>query len=505
MDLYQQCSYSEVLFDKQFEQILGAFQRQAISTVEILACPAADLAKKVGRSAAEVSRLQRSLRQDISQKLKVRSISVDDEFFTTGDSGMDLALGGNGISLGHLTEVSGESATGKSQVLMQLAVSVQLPREMNGLGPSLAEGTRNNAQVVYVSTEGILETRRLDKVCTHFTEVLKENGVHDPMAFPTTDNVLQTMCSDLESQQHVLNVQLPVLLEQKQGKIKLVIVDSIAHHIRAEMDTSKSYTDYLQRQFLIVKLAKNLRELALKYNFACVVSNQVSDKPFDSALMTSSKDHLPLQFEYQLGWLSGWDSKAIWHRQRGDTVEVDGETSEPLNSQDPKLNVAEPAEVTAEDEMAPSSLPPQLTLTQRLKLESRSEMFAENSYHYDYKIPTMGIQWTNLLDVRVVLSKRHKPIIGSNLIDDYAEDLGIIAPQPPSNGSQDEPQSQSQSQTQTQDRSLTEILSNHEYLNNYNWEVQRKMRMVFSPFVETGLERECQYEVWNGGVRSKES
>lgn len=40
----------------------------------------------------------------------------------------------NGISNVGITEISGESGSGKSQICLQLAVTVQLPEQLGGLG-----------------------------------------------------------------------------------------------------------------------------------------------------------------------------------------------------------------------------------------------------------------------------------------------------------------------------------------------------------------------------------
>ncbi|KAF9653174.1 hypothetical protein BDM02DRAFT_3070359, partial [Thelephora ganbajun] len=51
---------------------------------------------------------------------------------TTGDATLDHALGG-GILTGMVWEFVGESASGKTQLAMQLSLLVQLPPELGGL------------------------------------------------------------------------------------------------------------------------------------------------------------------------------------------------------------------------------------------------------------------------------------------------------------------------------------------------------------------------------------
>lgn len=52
---------------------------------------------------------------------------------TSGCSALDKILK-SGISNVGITEISGESGSGKSQICLQLAVTVQLPEHLGGLG-----------------------------------------------------------------------------------------------------------------------------------------------------------------------------------------------------------------------------------------------------------------------------------------------------------------------------------------------------------------------------------
>lgn len=52
---------------------------------------------------------------------------------TSGCRALDKLLG-NGISNVGITEICGESGSGKTQICLQLAVSVQLPEHLGGLG-----------------------------------------------------------------------------------------------------------------------------------------------------------------------------------------------------------------------------------------------------------------------------------------------------------------------------------------------------------------------------------
>lgn len=58
--------------------------------------------------------------------------SLPSESVSTGDPTMDRILGGSGIPLGSLTEIVGESASGKTQLALQLCLAVQDPNQLHG-------------------------------------------------------------------------------------------------------------------------------------------------------------------------------------------------------------------------------------------------------------------------------------------------------------------------------------------------------------------------------------
>lgn len=74
---------------------------------------------------------------------------------TTFSRALDTLLGG-GVPVGGVTEVSGPPGVGKTQLLMQLAVSCVMPVEFGGLGGSC----------LFVDTEGSFVAERLEQMAT---------------------------------------------------------------------------------------------------------------------------------------------------------------------------------------------------------------------------------------------------------------------------------------------------------------------------------------------------
>ncbi|MCE7745297.1 MAG: DNA repair and recombination protein RadA [Candidatus Heimdallarchaeota archaeon] len=167
---------------------------------------------------------------------------------TTGSTELDKLLGG-GIFTGEITEVSGEFATGKTQLCFQLCINVQLPPEQGGL-----EGG-----VYYIDTEGTFSSTRI-------VQMAQSKGL-DPKKLLRNIAVTRTYNSD-----HLTFLIMNVEQIIKERNIKLFIIDSIASHFRAEYIGDDRL---VSRQQAIMRLAETMKQLIKKYDIAIVVTNQV--------------------------------------------------------------------------------------------------------------------------------------------------------------------------------------------------------------------------------------
>jgi len=86
---------------------------------------------------------------------------------------------------------------------------------------------------------------------------------------------------DLESQDHILNYQLPVAITRY--NVGLVVIDSVTANFRAE-HLSHDVNSLSTRSGELAKLGHMLRNLAAREDIAIVVANQVSDRfdPMDN-------------------------------------------------------------------------------------------------------------------------------------------------------------------------------------------------------------------------------
>ncbi|KAJ1742915.1 DNA repair protein rhp57 [Coemansia sp. RSA 989] len=208
------------------------------------------------------------------QHMQKASVGAE-QWLTTGDSHIDRLLGG-GIRMGSIVEVVGESAAGKTQFCLQLAIAAQLPRDSGGIG----------GDVVYVSTEGAVPTGRLATMIGPFSRAHK--GMQ---AASIMQHIQVAELEDMETMFHALNYKIPALLAT--GKVRLVIIDSIAAHLRFDLDgegSRKSQDFYKERSSLLIQLGAKFKKWAAQYSCTFVCVNQVKDVFQPQSLLRDTND-----------------------------------------------------------------------------------------------------------------------------------------------------------------------------------------------------------------------
>jgi DNA repair protein RadA len=173
---------------------------------------------------------------------------------TTGSKEVDKLLNG-GFETNGITETYGQYGSGKSQIAHILAVRAQLPPEKGGLG----------SQVVYIDTESTFRPERI-------VEIAK--GVDlDPDEVLKNIKVARAYNSD---HQMLLAEKVEDLIKKEGLNIKLVIVDSLTAHFRAEFVGRGTLAN---RQQKLNKHMHILAKLADTQNLCVYVTNQVMAKP----------------------------------------------------------------------------------------------------------------------------------------------------------------------------------------------------------------------------------
>ena len=171
---------------------------------------------------------------------------------TTKSNALDSLLGG-GFESGAIYECFGEFGSSKSQIAHQLAVTVQLPRDKGG-----ADGT-----AIFIDGESTFRPERI-------VQIAKGLGL-DPIKVLKNIKVARAFNSD---HQMLLAEKAETFI--KEGKVKLLIVDSLTSHFRADFSGRGQLAD---RQQKLNKHMHTLMRLANTYNLCVYVTNQVMAKP----------------------------------------------------------------------------------------------------------------------------------------------------------------------------------------------------------------------------------
>ncbi|KAK9245592.1 DNA repair protein-like protein rhp57 [Lipomyces tetrasporus] len=269
--------------------IISSADAANLTTTDFLTLSLDALAKKTGRHVVELRRFLDILMRELMPQSPVPLLVVTDRqgFISTGDKLIDKVLGGRGLATGCISEFVGASSVGKSHILMQLCLTVQLSRANGGIG----------RKAVYISTESGLETRRLNQLLFHLRK-----RYPDEASNLKSENVLCITCGDLEVQEHVIRYQLPFLVRTQ--NIGLIALDSIASHYRAEHG-ERGTASLHKRGNELVQCAEILRNLAAECGCAVAVANQIRDQ---FAKKKSSESEIDIfDLDYQSRYFSGWD------------------------------------------------------------------------------------------------------------------------------------------------------------------------------------------------------
>jgi len=172
---------------------------------------------------------------------------------STGSEELNKLLGG-GVETGAITEAFGQYGSGKSQLAHSLAVHAQLPEGKGGAGGS----------VVFIDTESTFRPERI-------VHIAEKAGL-DPQEALKNIKVARAFNSD-----HQLLLADKIMDLIKDGlNVKLIVVDSLTAHFRAEFIGRGTLADRQQR---INKHMHALMKVADKHNVAVYVTNQVMSKP----------------------------------------------------------------------------------------------------------------------------------------------------------------------------------------------------------------------------------
>ncbi|MCL2147873.1 MAG: DNA repair and recombination protein RadA [Methanomassiliicoccaceae archaeon] len=171
---------------------------------------------------------------------------------TTGSKAFDELMNG-GLESQSIVEFFGEFGSCKTQVCFQLAVNATLPEDKGGL----------DSDVIIIDTENTFRPERIIQMSNYLgvdpEDVLRR--IHVARAF--------------NSQHQILLVDKALELAQ-QKKVRLMIVDSLTSHFRAEYLGRGALAE---RQQILNRHMHDLLNFATLNNAVIAVTNQVAAKP----------------------------------------------------------------------------------------------------------------------------------------------------------------------------------------------------------------------------------
>ncbi|EED21637.1 DNA repair protein (Rad57), putative [Talaromyces stipitatus ATCC 10500] len=515
---------------KPYTHILPPLERRHITTVDLITLDYLEIAKRAHVPPADVRRLcadvviglHGDLGFGIGSAKGSNNDGDDDKLgegqvdggnnrldlsrwntISTLDTALDELLGG-GIATGYLTEITGESGSGKTQFLLNLLLTAQLPSP-KGLG----------RKAIYISTEAPLSTPRLSQILQSHPYLSKLPANETP----SLANVLSITAIDLETQDHILNYQLPVAISRY--NVGLVVIDSIAANYRAE-HASNSMQGLSARSGELAKLGHMLRNLAVREDVAIVVANQVSDR-FD---MMVDVPQQPLQHHGRFPRSS--QTPLVNRHTKLAMMEANDQTpssSPGLLSSSLPSSPSPSSQLPPEDEAFDGAyIVGHPVRNETLSLSLQQKFFTGwgdgSEVNESQKTPALGFVWSTQIACRIALKKEDE-------IDLSRVAVPIQASQPPKNGSElTKPEiktardvSLQSSPPQPSISSQTEIIKNESPPTTTVSTVtpttieritKRRVKFVFAPWTSgvipsdksTRNDNELEFEIWKGGLRS---
>ena len=231
----------------------GIYDLMSVATMSPAAMSdASGVSAAVGRKAIQAARDMLDLGFSDGVAFAEKRSTV--HHITTGSENLDELLGGKGIESRAITEAFGAFGSGKTQLGLCLAVRAQLPKDQGG-----AEG-----KSVYIDTEGTFRPERVRQIADGL-------GANPDMVLK---NILVARAFNSDHQMLLLDKVADLI---KDGEpIRIVVIDSLTAHFRAEFSGRGQLAD---RQQKLNKYMHDLMKLAETHNVAIYVTNQVMANP----------------------------------------------------------------------------------------------------------------------------------------------------------------------------------------------------------------------------------
>lgn len=239
----------EVTAEKLRQKGYGDFTALAAASPHDLA-EAGEFGVETAKKAIEAAKEGLDVGYETADKVFERRKSIIR--ISTGSKNLDELLG-SGIETCAITECYGRFSSGKTQVGFQLAVNVQKPTEDGGVG----------GKVLFIDSESTFRPERI-------VQIAEAAGLNPE---DVLKNIIIARAENSDHQMILIDKAEEVIVA---NNIKLIIVDSLTSHFRADYVGRGALGD---RQQKLNKHIHVLQRLADKHNLAVYITNQVMDDP----------------------------------------------------------------------------------------------------------------------------------------------------------------------------------------------------------------------------------
>ncbi|XP_023808640.1 DNA repair protein XRCC3 isoform X3 [Oryzias latipes] len=261
------------------------------SVREVLSLPAVDVQRLTGLAHPEVHQLLTAAAHACRRHAPLSVLQLQRGECCRCESGLRLGVScpvldgllRGGLPVGGITELSGQSGAGKTQLALQISLSVQYPVEHGGLGGG----------ALYICTEDSFPIRRLQQMISEQANLRSEVPSSLIRGLRFSDHVYIEHAADLvsltslsfwdhscsltgppglqDSLQVCLSRRAPVLLAA--GLVRLIVVDSVAALFRSEFQAE----DWMERNKQLLTFSSMLHQLSQEFTTPVLCINQVTD------------------------------------------------------------------------------------------------------------------------------------------------------------------------------------------------------------------------------------
>ncbi|MEM4700330.1 MAG: DNA repair and recombination protein RadA [Candidatus Nezhaarchaeales archaeon] len=243
------------------EKTLKKLERAGITSPRQLALmSASELAAVAEIGESQAMAITEAARRELEKALGIGVVRAREHYerllkqrkLTTGCAALDAILDG-GLEPGAVTEFVGAYGSGKSQLMHQLCVTVQLPEDRGGL----------RGRALYIDTERGFSPKRIVAIATRF-------GLRPEEAL---DGIYSAYAVNSDHQVALLDV---VERLASSGEVRLVVIDSFTSHFRREYPGRDRLAERQQR---LNRYLGHLLRIAVAYDVVVAVTNQVMASP----------------------------------------------------------------------------------------------------------------------------------------------------------------------------------------------------------------------------------